>query len=421
MDKITTGIKTSLVCEKDFGSEHLVQQQLSRQHPAPKKTRADFDFIKTVGKGSYGKVKLVVEKETGKGFAAKILNKQLILKEKKTNDFGTAKVLGMDNRSRSGSFCGTAEYVCPELLVDRTAGKSADIWSFGCLLYQMTSGKLPFKGFNEYQTFQLIVKREFQFPPNFDPVLEDLINKLLALDPLERPLFDEIKAHPFFASVNWATIQTQEAPTIIAVSPPSPEGLLAAEDRQRSQSVGSPSVLAEKSKPRERSSTVQTPSSLNPSILSPPVPHNTAHSAKSPNACLVKIYVTPTDMLIGDSKERRKQLQEEQKDSVWNRFLLPDGEVIIAMTPIEKRTGLISKKRQLIITDSPRIFYIDPSKMIVKGEIPVDLTLVATSKSNKHFTLVSKGRTKHFYDLELESEKWVEYINDLKMLSKNVV
>ncbi|EGC33816.1 hypothetical protein DICPUDRAFT_36122, partial [Dictyostelium purpureum] len=276
-----------------------------------KKCKSDFEFIKTIGKGSYGKVKLVIEIETKRVFAAKILNKKLVIKEKKAkyvntektildslehpnivklfytfqdeinlyfileycpngdlldqikiagcfqisvaqfyaaeilialeylhsrgiahrdlkpenillgknkhlklSDFGSAKVLGLDNKSRSGSFCGTAEYVCPELLTEKSAGKQADIWSFGCLLYQLVSGKLPFKGFNEYQTFLLITKREFQFPDNFDATCCNLVDQLLNLDPYKRPTIAEIKKHPFFKGIQWDTLSEQTPPPI---------------------------------------------------------------------------------------------------------------------------------------------------------------------------------------------------------------
>jgi len=532
----------------------------SSKQNSVKKNRSDFDFIKTIGKGSFGKVKLVMEKETGKGYAAKILNKKLIIKEKKAkyvntektildsldhpnivklyytfqdendlyfileycpngdlldqikiagcfeikvakfyaaeiivaieylhgkgiahrdlkpenillgknmhlkiSDFGSAKVLGNDPRTRSGSFCGTAEYVCPELLTEKSAGKLADIWSFGCILYQLISGKLPFKGFNEYQTFQLIIKRELSFPQNFDPLAQDLINKLICLDPFERLSIPDIKSHPFFEGIEWDTLSQQDPPTIIPIEPPSPRDSPNSTRKKRSMSVGSPVLIQQQQEhqkqieqksqqnvspiinstsgiplsssttttsttsttprpllQRERSSTLQaTPTTVKPIIFDRNFSSTSSTPPLSPGLQSPRVYLKPNNISTLD-KEKRKQLKEQQmiELSVWNRFLLPTDEIILACVLTEKRTGLISKKRQLIITDTPRIFYVDPIKLIQKGEIGVDMTLSAQFKSNKHFIISSKGRTRHFYDNQCQSKQWVDMINDLKNLLK---
>ncbi|KAF2074147.1 hypothetical protein CYY_004550 [Polysphondylium violaceum] len=532
--------------------------------PTIKKNRSDFDFIKTIGKGSFGKVKLVIEKETGKGYAAKILNKKLIIKEKKAkyvntektildsldhpnivklyytfqdendlyfileycpngdlldqikdagcfeikvaqfyaaeiivaieylhskgiahrdlkpenillgknmhlkiSDFGSAKVLGNDPRTRSGSFCGTAEYVCPELLTEKSAGKQADIWSFGCIMYQLISGKLPFKGFNEYQTFQLIIKRELIFPQNFDPVAQDLINKLICLDPFERLSIADIKNHAFFEGIEWDQLSKQDPPVIIPIEPPSPCSSPNSTRKKRSMSahtIGSPlliqqqqeqqkqTIIDQKSQQnvcsprsavnngnpattttttssnqnpirpllqRERSSTLQhTPTTVKP-IMFDRTSSTSSTPPLSPGLQSPRVYLKPNNISTLD-KEKRKQLKDQQmlELSVWNRFLLPTDEIILACVLTEKRTGLISKKRQLIITDTPRIFYVDPIKLIQKGEIGVDLSLSAQYKSNKHFIITSKGRSRHFYDNGCQSKQWVDMINDLKTLLK---
>ena len=137
----------------------------------------------------------------------------------KITDFGTAKLLDLPNRhdspvatpqdsgddtsSRANSFVGTAEYVSPELLTDKSACKSSDLWAFGCIVYQLLAGRPPFKAGNEYQTFQKIVNLEYDFPHSFPEKARDLVTKLLVLDPEQRLTIRQIKQHPFFEGQEW--------------------------------------------------------------------------------------------------------------------------------------------------------------------------------------------------------------------------
>ena len=57
------------------------------------------------------------------------------------------------------TFCGTPFYVSPEMLEDSLALPESDLWALGCIIYRMHSGKMPFEGPNEMETFGLIVNR----------------------------------------------------------------------------------------------------------------------------------------------------------------------------------------------------------------------------------------------------------------------
>ncbi|CEH14019.1 serine threonine protein [Ceraceosorus bombacis] len=124
-------------------------------------------------------------------------------------------------RPRTSSFVGTAEYVSPELLTEKAATHSSDWWAFGCVLYQMIAGRPPFKGPNEYQTFQRIIKREYEFPEEFPDDAKDLVEKLLVLDPAQRlgtgpDGVQSIKGHAFFRDVDWSSVWTCPVPDIQA-------------------------------------------------------------------------------------------------------------------------------------------------------------------------------------------------------------
>lgn len=134
-------------------------------------------------------------------------------------DFGTARLL--EKRAKTGanpedsdledypvdvrakSFVGTAEYVSPELLESKYCGKPGDIWAFGCIIYQMIAGKPPFKGLNEYQTFQKITKLQYAFSAGFPVIIRDLLKQILVLQPSKRATIPQIQQHYFFQSVKW--------------------------------------------------------------------------------------------------------------------------------------------------------------------------------------------------------------------------
>lgn len=160
----------------------------------------------------------------------------------KITDFGTAKILNMPKPRRDGtcsmagdpldganidramSFVGTAEYVSPELLTDKNACKASDLWAFGCIIYQLLTGRPPFKAGNEYQTFQKIVGLDYTFPDGFPSVARDLVERLLVLDPAKRLPMEHIKNHRFFENVTWGKgMWKQKAPRLRAYSAPAPE------------------------------------------------------------------------------------------------------------------------------------------------------------------------------------------------------
>jgi len=140
----------------------------------------------------------------------------------KVTDFGTAKILKKadDNEAvASSSFVGTAEYVSPELLNEKVASAASDIWALGCIIYQLLSGRMPFHSFNEYQTFQLVLKCDYSFPDGFDEVAKDLVENILVVNPTDRMKAVEIKEHEFYSNTDWDTLIQQTPPVLRAYLP----------------------------------------------------------------------------------------------------------------------------------------------------------------------------------------------------------
>ncbi|KAF9648600.1 kinase-like protein [Thelephora ganbajun] len=140
----------------------------------------------------------------------------------KITDFGTGKILDSDVQTAK-TFVGTAQYVAPELLENNETSRSSDLWALGCILYQMIAGRFAFHGLSEYLTWQKVKALDYTFPDGFDEQAKDLVQKLLVKSPTERLGAGEpgnpndimaLKAHPFFASIDWATLWTIAAPTL---------------------------------------------------------------------------------------------------------------------------------------------------------------------------------------------------------------
>ncbi|XP_074892214.1 ribosomal protein S6 kinase alpha-2 [Buteo buteo] len=132
----------------------------------------------------------------------------------KITDFGLSKE-AIDHDKRAYSFCGTIEYMAPEVVNRRGHTQSADWWSFGVLMFEMLTGSLPFQGKDRKETMALILKAKLGMPQFLSIEAQSLLRALFKRNPSNRlgAGFDgveEIKRHPFFVTVDWNKLYRKE-------------------------------------------------------------------------------------------------------------------------------------------------------------------------------------------------------------------
>ena len=136
----------------------------------------------------------------------------------KISDFGSATKQESEADVKL-TFVGTAEFVSPEVLDNKSATQSSDLWALGCVLYQMLTGNPPFRGETDYLIFQKVLRCELSFPRDFPNDAKDLVERLLVLDPTRRlgasGKMKELKDHAFFEGVDFKTLHFQTPPPFL--------------------------------------------------------------------------------------------------------------------------------------------------------------------------------------------------------------
>uniref|UniRef100_A0A673LUW5 non-specific serine/threonine protein kinase n=1 Tax=Sinocyclocheilus rhinocerous TaxID=307959 RepID=A0A673LUW5_9TELE len=285
----------------DASPEHM-DMEMFLTKPRLKVTMHDFEYLKLLGKGTFGKVILVKEKATGKYYAMKILKKEVIVAKVSTNmrnisvlnlilspvlsaglkysfqthdrlcfvmeylffhlsrdrvfsedrarfygaeivsaldylhsernvvyrdlklenlmldkdghikitDFGLCKE-GITDGATMKTFCGTPEYLAPEVLEDNDYGRAVDWWGLGVVMYEMMCGRLPFYNQDHERLFELILMEDIRFPRTLAPDAKSLLSGLLKKDPQQRlgggpDDAKEIMQHKFFTGIVWQDV-----------------------------------------------------------------------------------------------------------------------------------------------------------------------------------------------------------------------
>ncbi|XP_059480964.1 3-phosphoinositide-dependent protein kinase 1 [Neocloeon triangulifer] len=336
-------------------------------------------------------------------------------------DFGSAKILNQAHPSedaeneerairRRNSFVGTAQYVSPELLTDKKASPASDLWALGCIIYQMVAGITPFHAGSEYMIFQKILKLDYFYPDGFCASAKDLVEKLLVLDGLKRlgaadeTGYPSIKLHPFYQDIDFDSLYCQTPPVI---SPYLPGTSSHEELRSNSQiCCGIPDNIEPGLDDRQLTRLLGL--NLRESTPLSSVPESPAPVQEKSRSKISSFFHL-------SDEELKQKLEAQKASSKWNCFV--EGNLILKQGLIDKRKGLFARRRMLLLTMGPHLYYVNPTNMVLKGEIPWSSSLRVEARNFKIFLVHTPNRIYYLEDPEGYALEWCRAIEEVRKLT----
>ena len=117
---------------------------------------------------------------------------------------------------------------------------------------------------------------------------------------------------------------------------------------------------------------------------------------------------------IGDlsDEERNRLLDLQQKNNEYHKFV--EGNLILKQGILDKKKGFFSRRRMFLLTEGPRLFYVDPKEKVLKGEIPWSADMKTEMKNFKIFFVHTPNRVYYLIDPTSFATKWCEAIESVR-------
>ncbi|KAM4029006.1 serine/threonine-protein kinase Sgk3 isoform 2-T3 [Anomaloglossus baeobatrachus] len=202
----------------------------------PQAKPTDFEYLRLIGKGSFGKVVLTRGKNDGKYYAVKILQKKVILNKKEQKHIMAERNVLLKNVKHPFLVClhysfqtsdklffvldfiNGGEYLAPEVIKKQPYDNTVDWWCLGSVLFEMLHGLPPFYHRDTAVMYENILHKSLVTRPDISITASSILEELLEKDPKQRlgskDDFNEIKKHPFFSTINWTEMVEKK------ISPP---------------------------------------------------------------------------------------------------------------------------------------------------------------------------------------------------------
>jgi len=332
-------------------------------------------------------------------------------------DFGSAKIVdektdddeggGKESQgSKRSSFVGTPQYVSPEILTNKGSFPASDLWAIGCIVYQMLSGMPPFQSQSEYLIFQKIQKLEYSFHEGFNQAAKDLVKKFLVIeatgrlgaeDDIDKDGYVSIKSHPFFKGINFENLYKS--------SPPQIESYLKTNTEEDPVWQRHPNMKPGLDK-----------EAINRILKDQIEGHSDSadEEEESEDDLLDSSSSLEVSLNMAElaDQERTRLLEQQQKNNEFHRFV--EGKLILKQGLLDKKKGLWSRRRMFLLTEGPRLLYVDTKEMVVKGEIPWSADMKTEMKNFKIFFVHTPNRIYYLIDNTSFASKWCEAIDSVK-------
>ena len=173
----------------------------------------------------------------------------------KLSDFGWSNYYTEDEIRKT--YCGTPDYISPEMINKSGHDTSVDVWSLGILIFELLSGKPPFSGRNQQELFSNIRNHRLEWPSDFPPLAKNLVLLILKENPKERITLNQIIEHKWITSIS--DLRPPEEPEvkdnkIEVILNSSPKSYNESQEKIRMMISDKKSILQEKKERKEKKS-----------------------------------------------------------------------------------------------------------------------------------------------------------------------